>query len=173
MHAVFSGLNTWIEQLATSYARKQEEISIDIHWAARFNGKSSVHLAASSLSIPKIAKLDFSRFNGSDDPTSWICRVEQFSEFQQTPSHERVLKVGIHARYDPIQYKDFFGDLTKLKQETSVQEYQSQFERLLNRSCKTSSLQQVGCFVSGLKENICVEVQATRPTTLSAVVGPA
>jgi hypothetical protein len=31
---------------------------------------------------PKLAKMDFPKYKGVDDPTSWICRVEQFFEFQ-------------------------------------------------------------------------------------------
>jgi len=30
----------------------------------------------SSSTTPKITKLDFARYNGEEDPTSWICRVE-------------------------------------------------------------------------------------------------
>jgi len=29
-------------------------------------------------------KLDFPRFNGEEDPTSWVCRAEQFFRFQGT-----------------------------------------------------------------------------------------
>jgi hypothetical protein len=35
----------------------------------------------SSNFFPKVAKLNFPKFNGSEDPTSWVCRVEQFFEF--------------------------------------------------------------------------------------------
>lgn len=30
-----------------------------------------------------MAKLDFPRYNGMDDPTSWIYRVEQFFDYKQ------------------------------------------------------------------------------------------
>jgi hypothetical protein len=32
---------------------------------------------------PKSAKLDFPKYNKIDDPTSWICRVKQFFEFEK------------------------------------------------------------------------------------------
>ena len=33
---------------------------------------------AGRLVVPKLAKLDFPRYDGSEGPTLWICRVEQF-----------------------------------------------------------------------------------------------
>jgi len=32
-------------------------------------------------SFPKVAKLNFPKYNGTEDPTSWVCRAEQFFEF--------------------------------------------------------------------------------------------
>ncbi|KAJ0098448.1 hypothetical protein Patl1_21149 [Pistacia atlantica] len=52
-----------------------------------------------------------------------------------------------------------------------VQDYQSQFERLLNRAVHFSPSQQVGCFINRLKEMIPVEVQASGPASLIAAVG--
>lgn len=39
----------------------------------------------------RYVKLDFSRFNGEEDPnpTSWVCRAEQFFRFQGTSEEER------------------------------------------------------------------------------------
>ncbi|KAL6320901.1 hypothetical protein AAG906_010710 [Vitis piasezkii] len=46
--------------------------------------------------IPRVTKLDFPRFNGSEDPTSWICRVEQFFEFQKIAEEEKVPLATYH-----------------------------------------------------------------------------
>jgi hypothetical protein len=81
------------------------------------------------------------------------------------------LKKGLHARYRPTMFEDFFGDLSKLKQEGSVRDYQAQFERLLSRVGRLSIEHQLGCFISGLKDTIRPEVQASRPTSLTAAVG--
>jgi hypothetical protein len=61
-------------------------------------------------------------------------------------------------KYGPTQIEDHFGDLTKLRQGGSVQDYQAEFERLLSRVGKLSTQHQLGCFVSGLKETIRIEV---------------
>jgi hypothetical protein len=105
-----------------------------------------------SSTAPKLTKLDFPRYNGEDDPTSWICRVEQFFEFQRTEPHEKILmvayhlegdaqmwyqlireddevmtweslKAALHTQYGPTVFEDHFSDLTKLQQTGSVKEY--------------------------------------------------
>jgi hypothetical protein len=41
-------------------------------------------------------KLDFPRFDGRNDPTSWICRLEQFFEFQNIPNEEWIFLIAYH-----------------------------------------------------------------------------
>ena len=98
----------------------------------------------SGLVIPKLAKLDFPRYDGSEDLTLWICRAEQFFEFQGTSLEDQVklaayhlekdaqlwyqrrknqghlvtwdgMDAGLLERFVVIEYEDFFGDLCKLK----------------------------------------------------------
>ncbi|KAA8542515.1 hypothetical protein F0562_023667 [Nyssa sinensis] len=153
------------------------------------------HLYAS-----KFVKLEFPRFNGEGDTTSWICRVEQFFQFHQTPEEDRVplasfhleggaqlwyqlLKQeedvmtwkeftdGLHARYGPTQFQDFFGELTKLQQVGSVRDYQTQFEKLLSKVGQLPQNRQVSCFISGLKDSIKADVLSGRPKNLSSAIG--
>jgi hypothetical protein len=58
------------------------------------------------------------------------------------------LKEGLHVRYGPTQFDNFFGDLTKLRQTGTVHDYQSEYERLLSRAGRLSVAQQVGGFIS-------------------------
>ncbi|KAA8517098.1 hypothetical protein F0562_017391 [Nyssa sinensis] len=112
---------------------------------------------------PKFVKLDFPRFNGEEDTTSWVCRVEQFFQFHQTPEEEWVALASfhlegdaqlwyqllkqdrgvmtwqefcddLHTRYGPSQFQDFFGELIKLQQVGSVRDYQARFEKLLSKA---------------------------------------
>ncbi|KAL4183722.1 hypothetical protein AMTRI_Chr11g156520 [Amborella trichopoda] len=95
--------------------------------------------------LRRMVNLDFPKFNGKEDPTSWVCRADQFFEFHHTPEEHRVplasfnlegdaqlwyqlmkeeggidswdtFKSNLHARYGPTQFQDFFDDLTKLQQ---------------------------------------------------------
>jgi hypothetical protein len=46
--------------------------------------------------FPKVAKLNFSKFDGSEDPTSWVCWAEQFFEFQGTAEEDKVALAAYH-----------------------------------------------------------------------------
>ena len=145
-------------------------------------------------------ELDFPRFNGTEDPTSWLCRAEQFLRFHEIPMEDQVslasfhlegeaqlwyqllqqesdsinwttFKAGLLARYGPTQFYDYFGELTKLQQTSTVKEYQSRFEQLLAKVGHLPTVRQVSCFVSGLKEGVKADVLAGRPTDLSTAIG--
>ncbi|GAV77465.1 hypothetical protein CFOL_v3_20936 [Cephalotus follicularis] len=38
----------------------------------------------------KVIKMDFPRYKAEDDPTSWVCRANQYFDYHQTPEDERV-----------------------------------------------------------------------------------
>jgi hypothetical protein len=149
---------------------------------------------------PRTLKLDFPRFNGAEDPTSWICRAEQFFRFHETPIEDHValasfhlkgeaqlwyqllqqeaeslnwptFKAGLLARYGPTQFFDHFGELTKLQQIGTVKDYHTKFEQLLAKAGPLPRVRQVSCFVSGLKEGIKADVLAGRPADLSTAIG--
>ncbi|XP_043725863.1 uncharacterized protein LOC122672458 [Telopea speciosissima] len=150
--------------------------------------------------LPKIVKLDFPRYNGGDDTITWIYRVEQFFAFHQTPEEERVALAsfhlegeaqlwyqlykqsdggvtwadfceGLHARFGLTPFQDFFGELAKLQQTSSVRDYQAKFERILSKVGQLPPNRQISCFVSGLRDNIKVDVLAAQPATLSSAIG--
>ncbi|CAL5340388.1 unnamed protein product [Camellia sinensis] len=104
-------------------------------------------------------------------PTSWICRAEQFFRFQVTPEADKVglasfhlegdaqlwyqllcqnenevswpeFEGGLQPRFGFTQYYDPFGELTKLQQQGSIKDYQSQFEKLLARARNLPQVQQ-------------------------------
>ena len=199
MQAITS-MNTRLDQISGNQSLERGESSHDGGGSRRFNYRGPRDSTESyGAVIPRVTKLDFPRFNGSEDPMSWICRVEQFFEFQKIAEEEKVplatyhlegeaqlwyqilkeegevawltLKEGLNSRYGPTEFDDFFGDLTRLKQVGSVREYQSQFEKLLSRVGKLNQSQQVACFIGGLNEDVRIDVQAMKPPTLSAAVG--
>ena len=80
MHTRFDNLSSNHSNV-NSHKRDEGERS-----SSRFNsGPSSSH----SSIIPRVTKIDFPRYNGNEDPTSWICRVEQFFEFQNIVEEEK------------------------------------------------------------------------------------
>jgi hypothetical protein len=97
------------------------------------------HRGSSNLALPKLAELDFLKYNGAEDRTSWVCRVEQFFKFQQLEEADKLplvayhlkgeaqmwyqlfnesekvltwmtLKTTLHTRYGPMAFDDHFGE---------------------------------------------------------------
>jgi hypothetical protein len=46
--------------------------------------------------MPKLSKMDFPKYNRIDDPTSWICRVEQFFDFQRIKEEDKLPMAAYH-----------------------------------------------------------------------------
>ncbi|KAK1373085.1 hypothetical protein POM88_029278 [Heracleum sosnowskyi] len=136
---MFDRLSTRVENIATKPTVNFEGESSRARRTVDLGG--SHRLNSSSYLLPKTMTLDFPRFNGVEDPTSWLCRAEQFFEIHGTPSQERVplasfnlegeaqlwyqllkqekpvisweeFKDGHNFRYGPDQFFDFFGELT-------------------------------------------------------------
>lgn len=120
-----------------------------------------------SIKLLEGERVPLASFHLEGDAQQWY----QILKEEGQPITRDTFKEGIHVRFGPTQFDDFFGDLTKLIQIGTVREYQCQFERWLSRAGKLTPAQQVGRIVSGLQENLRADVQSSRPTTLSAVVG--
>ncbi|KAK9179225.1 hypothetical protein WN943_028424 [Citrus x changshan-huyou] len=202
INELFGKLNSKNSLLEVNMEREEREHS---NAPPHDQGRSGNTMGSRQISthhsyVPRMIKLDFPRYNGSEDTTSWVCRVEQFFHLHQTPEEERVALAsfhlegdaqlwfqlikqegdmltwqefcdGLHARYGATQFQDFFGELIKLQQVGSVCDYQTQFEKLLAKVGRLSQDRQVSCFVSGLKDTIKADVLAGRPTTLTSAIG--
>jgi hypothetical protein len=75
---------------------------------------------------------------------------------------------GLLVRFGPSAFEDVDGELAKIRQTSSVNEYQSRFERLANRTRDWSERQLIGTFVEGLRPDIRREVKTYRPRTIVA-----
>ncbi|KAG6647297.1 hypothetical protein CIPAW_07G069300 [Carya illinoinensis] len=97
------------------------------------------------------------------DPTSWIYMVEQFFDYQQIEEAE---KLPLATYYLEVH----FDTLSKLRKTGSVWEYQVQFEQLLSWACDLVPNHQLGCFISGVKDPIRIDVQAARPVPITDAI---
>jgi len=75
---------------------------------------------------------------------------------------------GLLVRFGPSAFKDVDGELAKIRQTSTVSEYQSRFEPLANRTSDWSERQLIGTFVEGLRPDIRREVKTYRPWTIVA-----
>ncbi|KAJ0053513.1 hypothetical protein Pint_01447 [Pistacia integerrima] len=126
---------------------------------------SNVRSMASQLIFhPRLVKLDFPRYNGEED--NWLdmsCRAVFL-----VPSNTKGGK-GLHVRFGPTPFQDFFDELVKLQHMASVRDYQAKFKRILSNEGQLPPNIKISCFVSGLQDNIKVDVLAAQPATLSNV----
>lgn len=147
----------------------------------------------------KYTRIDFPKFFG-DDPSGWICNCERFFEFNHTEEDHKVMLVVVHLDDKTIQWYQWFektqpaitwkkfmyglqlrfganafenatGELTKLRQNSTVRAYQKRFEELANRTTGLIEEFFVNCFLSGLREDIKAGVQMFQPKTISQAIG--
>ncbi|KAK6231469.1 hypothetical protein SCA6_001542 [Theobroma cacao] len=137
--------------------------------------------------IPKFTKLDFSRFNGQEDPLGWLSRCEHFFRHQQTSEEEKVsltsfhlegnaqlwflqmevdtpqpsrdeFKRQCHLQFGPLIRSHKLGELEKLQQSGFVTNYQEKFEQLASRASTLTQAQKIELYINDLAEYIAVEV---------------
>nr|GMD76729.1 Transposon Ty3-G Gag-Pol polyprotein [Ipomoea batatas] len=82
------------------------------------------------------------------------------------PDHHADFLQKVELRFGTSRYEDYQGKLSKLIQITTVTEYQSEFECLMNKVIGISESVLTLMFIAGLKSHIRREVQRARPPSL-------
>jgi hypothetical protein len=62
-----------------------------------------------------MTKLDFPKYNKVDDPTSWICRVEQFFDYKQTEDGEKLQLAAFHREGEAQMWYQLFRDSEEVR----------------------------------------------------------
>ncbi|KAK2983097.1 hypothetical protein RJ640_009836 [Escallonia rubra] len=169
MQEMFAAVNTRLDNVSS----RREVIKMDF---PRFNGEEDptgwscrasqffyYHQTSEEERVPMAS------WNLEGDAQLWYQLLKE--EHGEQCITWQIFIDELFERFGPTRYQDCVGELTKLQQTGTVKEYQTQFSRLLLRAGRLLPEQQVGCFVSGLKESLKADVQACKPTTLSAAVG--
>lgn len=110
----------------------------------------------------RIAKIDFSAYDGNEDPTKWIHGAEHFFHYQKTREDEKVELASFHFKKEAVQqcqwwfknqpritwidlwtilcvqfrhteYENFNETLSHISQMGTLSDYLADFERLSNR----------------------------------------
>ncbi|KAL9448567.1 hypothetical protein AB3S75_015948 [Citrus x aurantiifolia] len=139
-------------------------------------------------------KMEVPKFDGSD-PNGWVFRIEEFFDFHGTsePLHLRIVSFHMEGRaaawyrwmkmnsllttwkeflqnlkhrFGASLYDDPQGNLSKLTQTTTVAEFQTAFEDLMNRVTGISEPLLISFFITGLKPDIRRELLLARPSSL-------
>jgi hypothetical protein len=149
--------------------------------------------------FPRSAKMIFPKFDGGE-PSEWIYKANQYffvyntqPEFKnllasyniegkalvwfqdlfhsgQLPNWD-ALTQALLKRFGSSAYDDPMESLTRLRQQTSVEDYKGKFKILSNRLRDLSEGYKLSCFLSGLKEEIRLPVRMFAPKTLLAAYG--
>ncbi|KAH9646732.1 hypothetical protein KPL70_024964 [Citrus sinensis] len=126
-------------------------------------------------------KMDVPKFDGTD-PNGWDFRINEFFDFHGTPDHLRLriyqwmkannllstwqnFLINLKQRFGTSMYEDHQGNLSKLTQTSTVADFQSAFEDLMNKVTAISEPLLVSFFITGLKPDIRRELLFARPTS--------
>ncbi|GKF00610.1 hypothetical protein Tco_0027533 [Tanacetum coccineum] len=125
------------------------------------------------LQQPRYGRLDFPVYDGKNDPLVWLSHCEHYFRHQHIPEAEKVEIACYHLDEDaqvwfgPIVQGNKLEELCKLRQTSTVEEYQRKFKQLVTRAGILTAEQEVEIFVSKLQEDIGLEVELHRPTGLT------
>ncbi|KAB5541338.1 hypothetical protein DKX38_014312 [Salix brachista] len=157
------------------------------------------HRQDGRVNLPRYSRLEFPLYDGKQDPLAWLSRCEHFFRHQHIPEAEKVeiasyhldedaqvwflkldrdrpgisweeFKRQCHLRFGPSIQGNKLGALSKLRQVTTVEDYQRQFEQLAARAGPLTSEQELEIFISGLQEYIAIEVELHRPQDLTSAM---
>ncbi|GJS49281.1 ty3-gypsy retrotransposon protein [Tanacetum coccineum] len=144
--------------------------------------------------LPRSMRLEVPKFNGID-PERWIFAIHEYFDLLGTAADQRLKVVGfnlegdaaewfrwmsrnklitdwegflesVRDRFGPCKYEDPQGALSKLLQLGSVAQYQSDFEKLMNRVTEIPEKLLISFYISGLKPALQRELLVSKPTTL-------
>ena len=82
----------------------------------------------------------------------------------------RQFKEGLLICFRPTDYENIDGQLAKIRQTSTIQEYQTRFERLSNQTRDWYRKLLLRTFIEGLKPEIQGEVKARQPYMLMAAI---
>ncbi|KAK9058307.1 hypothetical protein SSX86_023148 [Deinandra increscens subsp. villosa] len=150
---------------------------------------------------PRSPKISLPLFDGSN-PLDWIFQADNFFNYYQTPIAQRIslsvfyftgealswykhlatnemlgtwatFKREVEIRFGPSSYENHEAALFKLRQTSTVSEFQAEFEKLSNRVNGLSQQTLKNCFISGLRRDIQNELALLKPISLNQAYGQA
>ncbi|KAG6480241.1 hypothetical protein ZIOFF_063721 [Zingiber officinale] len=112
------------------------------------------------------AKVELASINLEGDAIQWY----DWLEACHGPSKWEEFKEELINRFGPSGYENVDGELAKIRQTSTVVEYQGRFERLSNQIRDWSEKQLLGTFIEGLRLDIRQEVKMNQPRTMKAAL---
>ncbi|KAJ8639883.1 hypothetical protein MRB53_016577 [Persea americana] len=139
-------------------------------------------------------KLDFPHFDGTN-PSGWLFKAKQYFAYHQVPVEQWLTIASLNmnadalewyqwymeykpkaswedfvaamdSRFGPPRSEDYAGKLSKLRQTSTVIQYQQEFQRLSNRVRGLSEAYLISLYLSGLRDEIRIGVHKMNPSSL-------
>ncbi|GJW56811.1 retrovirus-related pol polyprotein from transposon TNT 1-94 [Tanacetum coccineum] len=119
--------------------------------------------------LSRSMRLDVPKFS-SVGPDSWIFAITEYFSLLNTPVDQRLridrFVESVKSRFGPSKYKDPQWALSKLLQLGTVEDYQREFEKLMNRVTNIPKSLLISFYIFGLKLHLQRELLVSKPTTL-------
>ncbi|KAH9745870.1 E3 ubiquitin-protein ligase CCNB1IP1-like [Citrus sinensis] len=178
-------LHQTLQQYMAMVDSRLDDLRSQIHGSSTTSGRAlhppnpishslEVHSSGTEISLVLHSmKMEVLKFDGSD-PNRWVFRIEEFFDFHATLESLRLWIVSFHMegranlkhRFGASLYDDPQGNLFKLTQTTTVAEFQTAFEDLMNRVTGISEPLLISFFITRLKPDIRRELLFARPSSL-------
>ncbi|GJX62231.1 ty3-gypsy retrotransposon protein [Tanacetum coccineum] len=114
--------------------------------------------------LPRSMRLDVPKFT-EVDPESWLFSINEYFTLLNTPGDQRLRIVRTRENRFGLQYED--PQVSYLICSTwSVEDYQNEFEKLMNRVVDIPETLLISFYISGLKLLIQRELLVAKPVTL-------
>lgn len=105
-----------LRELMVNMNERFDHLSVNRHNGGRGPGPTGAGPSNNQGAyIPRLVKLNFPRFDGSEDPTSWLCRVGQFFDFHHTQEEDRVPLASFHLEGEAQMWYQLFKEETNSK----------------------------------------------------------
>lgn len=181
--------------LAQNIAKLSDQLSAETFRTGSPKSSDGINSSSSgNRNHPKTPKITLPLFDGTN-PLGWIFQAENYFSYYRIPQEERVeltvfhfigdalswyqnlsnngllgswtaFKREVELRFGPSSFENHQATLFKLRQTSTVTEYQTEFERVSNRVTGLSQEALRNCYISGLRSDIQNELALHRPTTL-------
>ena len=102
-----------------------------------------------------------------DEALIWFQEAKKTGQFTSWEALVRAL----HIKFGALAYDDLMEALTKLRQVSFVSSYKAQFEALSNRIKELFEKHKLGCFLSGLRDEIRLLVKMFNQQNLNSAFG--
>ncbi|GKC42730.1 gypsy/ty3 retroelement polyprotein, partial [Tanacetum coccineum] len=186
---VSTSLNEKLDLMANS----MREMMLKLDYFATDVNRLKVEEGSSNSRFSHMSKLEFLKFS-REDVKGWMFKVKQFFTIDNVHEEDKVKIVSIHLhdraliwhlqfvkiygdevdwnvyeeaivkRFGPLN-KDLMAELKNLRYESTIKEYQSQFENLVTQVDITEA-QPISMFIAGLPARIELSVRIFRAKSL-------